>query len=129
MSDAIDLPTAVAQLRQVSAVVVRALDELEREWAPDPVLSTVLFGEAAHALSVDLVHQELLGTLNVIEDVLRNGLPEVRDAVATGFLEALLAESSAGRLDLRPFIPSLGPEAIAFCRAWDQFTGVQTPGL
>ena len=49
--------------------------------------------------------------------------------VATGMLDALLGESSAGRFDMAVLAPFPGPETKAYCRSWDAFTGNTTPGI
>jgi hypothetical protein len=62
----------------------------------------------------------------LLEDVLANGGAADGDAVATGFFEALLNAWDAG-FDLRSVWPALGPDSRAYCRAWNDFTGVETP--
>ncbi|WP_329597310.1 hypothetical protein OIE43_12940 [Streptomyces pseudovenezuelae] len=62
----------------------------------------------------------------LLEDVLANGRDEDRNAVATGFFEALLSAWDRG-FDLRPVWQALGPASRTYCRAWNGFTGVGTP--
>lgn len=64
---------------------------------------------------------------NLIERLLTEGSAEVRDAAATCFLENLTNRSDS--LDPRLYVPLMGPESRNYCRAWDDFTGVKTPGL
>ena len=64
--------------------------------------------------------------LDQIERMLRDGDAEVRDAVATCFLEGLVHRSE---VPTRAYIPHLGPESVKYCRAWDEFTGARTEGL
>lgn len=66
---------------------------------------------------------------DVAERLMVEGDNEVKDAVATCFLENLLNVASAGRIDASKFVDLLGPESRAYCRAWDEFTGVHTEGL
>jgi hypothetical protein len=62
----------------------------------------------------------------LIERLLTEGSDEVKDIVATGFLEGMAHQD-----DLVPelWVPLTGPRARDYLRAWDQFTGVSTPGL
>jgi hypothetical protein len=66
---------------------------------------------------------------NLAETFMIEGDERLQTAIATGFLEALLAESSAGRLDFRRIAPFLGKKSREYARAWDQFCGVETDGL
>lgn len=64
--------------------------------------------------------------LAVVERVLKAGPDKDRDAVATGFLEALLAAWDKG-FDLRAIWSDLGPASRDYCLAWNAFSGVDTP--
>jgi hypothetical protein len=81
----------------------------------------------------DLINQDRLealpGIFDLIEQLMVEGDDEVRTAVATCFLENLLNVSSAGKLEPAKFTHLLGPESRAYCRAWDEFTGVHTNGV
>jgi hypothetical protein len=72
---------------------------------------------------------DLVRVFVLVESLLGDGEETVKDAVATGFLESLLNESAAGRLDFRRIFAVLGQRAIQYCREWDKFTGFSTPGL
>lgn len=67
--------------------------------------------------------------------VLYSKYPEKTDenlldnAVCTCFLENLLNDASAGGISYSRFIPHLGEKSKEYCRAWDEFTGVKSPGL
>jgi hypothetical protein len=63
----------------------------------------------------------------LIERLLTEGTSAVRDAAATCFLENLINRSDS--LDPRLYAPLMGQESRKYCRAWDDFTGVKTPGL
>lgn len=54
---------------------------------------------------------------------------EFDNAVCTCFLENLLNRASRYNELYDRFIPYLGPNSIEFCKAWDKFTGVPSPGL
>jgi hypothetical protein len=62
----------------------------------------------------------------VLDRVLAAGPQDARDAVATGFLEALLNAWDEG-FDLEAAWPGLGPESRKYCVAWNSFTGVDSP--
>ena len=65
----------------------------------------------------------------MVEQVMDEGDPTARDAIATCFLENLINQASAGNIPYSAFVGLLGPRSRAFCKAWDEFTGVPTEGL
>jgi hypothetical protein len=54
---------------------------------------------------------------------------EFANAACVSFLENLINYASSGEIEYTRFIPFLGNESKAFCRSWDAFTGVKSPGL
>jgi hypothetical protein len=64
-----------------------------------------------------------------LEELLVEGDEEVQTAVTTCCLENLLNYCSAGRIQAESFTHLLGPKSRAYCKAWDEFTGVETPGV
>jgi hypothetical protein len=73
--------------------------------------------------------ENLSEIFNLIEQLTVDGDAEVKNAIATCFLENLLNVASTGRVDARKFVNLLGPKSRAYCKAWDEFTGVRTEGL
>lgn len=73
--------------------------------------------------------QKLQMIFDLIEHLMVNGDQDVKNAVATCFLENLLNSVSSGKLSSLTFVPLLGPESRKHCLAWDEFTGVHTDGL
>lgn len=51
------------------------------------------------------------------------------NAICVCFLENLLNNASSEQIEFDRFIPYLGNKSKQFCKAWDQFTGVRSPGL
>lgn len=51
------------------------------------------------------------------------------NAACTCFLENLINTASFGTIEYSRFIPFLGEKSKEYCRAWDEFTGVKSPGL
>ena len=51
------------------------------------------------------------------------------EAACVCFLENLLNWASGGDISYGRFIPYLGEKSKEYCRAWDEFTGVKSPGL
>jgi hypothetical protein len=64
-----------------------------------------------------------------IEELMDQGDNEVQDAIATCCLENLLNYSSGGSIAPESFVHLLGSKSREYCRTWDEFTGVRTPGL
>lgn len=73
--------------------------------------------------------KELKEIFLLIEYFLNEGDRDVQDAVATCFLENLINATSWKTLKPETFLCYLGPESRAYCKAWDEFTGVKTQGL
>ena len=76
-------------------------------------------------------YENTLTVFNTIESLLTgtNADEEVKNAVCTSFLENLLHYYSDGSIPSESFIPFLGPESREYCKSWEEFTGVKTPGL
>jgi hypothetical protein len=101
------------------------------EWLPDAVPPTVGLGALGAALvsagqnvddeSLDRIAACVEGFLAVSDE---NG-----DAVATGFLEAVIHRSHESAATVERIVRHLGERAVAYIRAWDEFTGVETPGI
>ncbi len=51
------------------------------------------------------------------------------NAACTCFLENLLNAAGNHNINYNRFIPYLGPESKKYCKKWDMFTGVRSPGL
>jgi hypothetical protein len=74
--------------------------------------------------------KELEEIFSLVEFFLNEGEFSVKAAAATCFLENLINYTSAGRLmpeKLNFYL--VGKKSIEYCKAWDEFTGVKTPGL
>jgi len=109
-----------------------AYKQLVEEWSPDAPPVTIIFSSLGRSFCSHSSMSSKLALMNicaVIEELMSRGDDAVQDAVATGMLEAMLAESSAGRFDMSTLTPFLGTHTKAYCRAWDEFTGIHTPGL
>jgi hypothetical protein len=107
-------------------------EKLVADWSPDVPPLTIVFSTFGRSLCTNAptsTEAELAETFAAIEDLVTQGNEKVKDAVATGMLEAMLAESSPGKFDMSKIVSFLGPETKAYCRSWDTFTGIKTPGL
>ncbi len=76
-----------------------------------------------------LPQDQLIKIFNYVEILMLEGDQEVQDATATCFLEALQNAISLKKISGRKLFKLLGPESIAYCRAWDEFNGSQTAGF
>jgi len=127
--DLIELSEAFAK---IDPAFQRKADSIFAHWHPDIPPWTQLLGEFGLTISemtqggkFNAVEQALF----LVEKLLTSGSSEVRDSIATGLLEAILAESSAGKLDFQKIVCFMGNKSKDYCRAWDKFTGIKTPGL
>lgn len=64
-----------------------------------------------------------------MEKCLSDGSQDVQDAVATCFLEDIVTAVCEGEAPWQQLIPLLGTKSRDYCKAWDEFSGVRTPGL
>lgn len=81
----------------------------------------------------DFSEEQRLSVFRMAEFLLLNGNDEVKDCVATCFLESICnkisADGSKNGLDAELVVPYLGEKSREYVRAWDEFTGIKTPGL
>lgn len=128
-----DLSEVLFQLESLHPSLRAAAERAREECHPDSVPPTFLAGEIAVGMArsapADFSDDELLTLCEFVERALRDESQEVRNVIATGFLEGLMGEASAGRFDFTRLSAFLGPEARKYCQAWDAFTGTKTPGL
>ena len=122
----------LARLRGLGGEFHESAERLAKEWVPESPPITALMYEfgrvianAARSERVEIVRDSML----LVEQLMKDGDQDLKDAVATGLLECLLAEASAGKLNFAVIVPYLGKHSRAYCRAWDSFTGVKTAGL
>ena len=125
------IDTAVTRFSDLDERFGAALNNIVNDWAPEKPPVTLIMAEFGKVF-VEAAKSNELGVLmlglELVEDCMKDD-QSVRDAVATGLLECLLAESSAQRLDFALIAQHLGAKSKTFCREWDTFTGVKTPGL
>lgn len=100
---------------------------LETEWAPAEPPVTVSMSELGRALaegageyfSVD----EVAEVFRRAEQILTRGVDSERNAVATGFLEAVVATIDKAP-DHRWILDHAGPASREYLEAWDRFCGL-----
>lgn len=51
------------------------------------------------------------------------------NAICTCFLENLINRDSSGSYDFNRILPYLNAKSVEYCKEWDKFTGVRSPGL
>jgi hypothetical protein len=119
-------------LADLTVPTKEVLDRLEQEWSPESPPAIVAAGAVARAFCSSLTAltpSEIASVGECVEMLLTTGDEDTKDAVATGFLEALLSQASRGGIDLQKVVWMLGPESTKYCIAWDKFSGVKTAGL
>lgn len=118
------------KLIEADAAFRAVFDRVKVQSAPDaPPTTVILAFYGRHVAERVGLGADMSPVMDVIEDLMMNGNREVKNAVATGFWEAILAEASAGRFDFKSIASHVGPASRAYCKAWDAFTGVRTEGL
>jgi hypothetical protein len=92
-------------------------------------LLTVLGRYVENELNKTFSTENLKDIFLLIEFFLNEGEPSVQSAASTCFLENLINYTAWGDLKPDQFIHYLGQKSKKFCKKWDEFTGVATPGL
>lgn len=118
-------------LKQQPAFQSRWQSFLDDWGAEEPGLCNNIaeFSEYVINLANEKSTQNFTEIFNLVEQLLVDGDKTVKDAIATCFLENLLNAASNGIIDPQSFVPFLSQESRTYCKAWDEFTGVHTPGL
>lgn len=96
-----------------------------------PIRATPLFTIYSRYIAQRLIAKDLEGmepVFKYIEEALTGQDDDISNAAAVSFLENLLNRTPS---EIAPevLVPLLGPQSRVFCRAWDEWTGVRTPGL
>jgi hypothetical protein len=123
---------SIQRLAALTEPTRNALQTLESEWQPDLPPNTVALGTVARALAAGMEktpRDQIHKLLDFVEKLLTTADSNTKDAVATGFLESLLGEASAGRFDFTLIESLLGDASRNYWHAWDTFTGLRTKGL
>jgi hypothetical protein len=96
----------------------------------NPRSPCAVFSPFSHYIADQLLQRKQTG-LQMVFDFAEQcmlGNEEISTAAATCFLENLI-NITPHQIDPATFIPFLGPESRAYCRAWDEFCGLKTEGL
>ena len=75
------------------------------------------------------IEKELKDIFSLTEFFINEGEDAVKGASSANFLENLINRTSWHTIRPESFIHYLGPKSKKFCKKWDEFTGVATPGL
>ena len=114
-----------------SDILRTELERVREDWVPDnppPTVALGALGTTLISLQSTVTDDELSRIASTVERVLIEGSESAKNAVTTGFLEAVL--SAAGNKTTAPrFLGKLGQHARKYCKDWDQFCCVRTPGL
>lgn len=76
-----------------------------------------------------LDHESLKKISDLIEELICDGDEVVVEATKTCILENILNSTSNDGEAGKKIVRYLGEESKKYCRAWDEFTGVETEGL
>lgn len=124
----IDRADAMTRILQLVPAFQPAWDEYLAYWEHEPpgvCLDFSEFSRFVHDAIVEARALDLPAIFALIEQFLAEGDDDVQAGASTCFLENLQNVGTPPAA----WVPLLGQRSIAFCQAWDAFTGVQTPGL
>ena len=126
--------TTAAPFESIAACHATLRDAASAEieyWLPDAVPPTVGLGALGAALvtAEREINDESLDRIASCVEAFLSANGADADAVATGFLEAISHRSDQSAASVERIVRHLGERAVAYIRAWDRFTGVDTPGV
>ena len=98
------------------------------EGSPGICSDVSCFGDFVEDRILQADEHEIARVFGLIEHLLAFGDENVQTAVATCCLENIL-NVTPSKIPADRFVQFLGPKSREFCRAWDEFAGVRTPGL
>lgn len=96
------------------------------EDVPPLTLRLANLGRAFAERATELTQDQCKQVLALLENVEAHGSEYDSTAVATGFFESLLNAWDSG-FDLKSVWRYVGPECRAYCVAWNDFNGVESP--
>ena len=73
--------------------------------------------------------EELELIFGFTEDLMRDADEDVKDQIATNFLENIVNACGQDPAFDTLFVSLLGPESLAFCKEWNRFSGGGIPAL
>ncbi|MDG4807735.1 hypothetical protein O7634_13340 [Micromonospora sp. WMMD1120] len=115
-----------AEVQRWAPVSDAEVDEPAEAEAPPLLLRLSHLAEVLAERVDDVPEGERRAFFHILDSVLADGGQSERDAVATGFLESLMAAADRG-FDLRRVWHELGTHLRQYCRDWNAFTGIQSP--
>lgn len=115
---------------RISPLFKRAMEDYAEDFG-DLFLPHVAMGWISRSF-VDHMNQlhpeEIKQVFDLVEETLVHGDDASANLVAVSFLECLQNRDGES-FDFSRIAKHLGAESIAFCKWWDEFTGVKTSGL
>jgi hypothetical protein len=73
--------------------------------------------------------EELEQIFAFAEELMREGDEDVKDQIATNFLENLVNSAGQDPAYDALFVSLLGPESLGYCKEWNRFSGGGIPAL
>ena len=126
----IDVENAIERMLQDSQCLGNEwLKELKDFWNPDPPPVQSYFSTVGRmfALQFDnLSHENKKKICLCFDFLLCHGSESVKDAVATGSIEAISHLSDEGKINRNVLWPYLGKASKDYWIAWDEFNGIKT---
>ena len=118
------VPKAVTDLAQGVEALHKTIQELVEEWQPDPPPVNTSMSTIGRAFVEDVnpTSEQVTGVFEQVEVILCDGTESEKDAVATGFLEAVLSAVDRNP-SFRWMLDQAGPAARAYIEEWNRFCG------
>ncbi len=119
-----EVPNAVMKLAQSIEALRSTVEKLVEEWQPDPPPINTSMSAIGRAFieNANPTSEQVAEVFESVEAILRDGTDPEKDAVATGFLEAVVSA-----IDRNPasgwILNQAGPAAKAYIDDWNRFCG------
>ncbi|CAN7258012.1 hypothetical protein LJR235_001080 [Pararhizobium sp. LjRoot235] len=113
----------IEKMKNLLPDTYRIEEELVKEFYPSPpginsLCSSIGWAIAENFESIEDIH----GVFDLIESGMRDGDHDLKDAIATGLIEAIISQTDHHPGTWEKIVPHLGPLSAAYAIDWIKFT-------
>jgi hypothetical protein len=128
MNTGIQAENAIEIMKTTSETLANTHIHLVQDWMPDDPPLTLVFSNMARSLKTIEETSDKVGLASIfhrLEQLMISGSEDVKAAVATGFLEAILDMISSGTLNRDAIFSVIGSESMRYCKAYSAYLGTE----
>ncbi len=113
----------IEKMRELYAHTSAMEEKVKEEFRPHPPGINSLCDRIGRSISENIDSIENAADIfQLIEEGISNGTDELRDAIATGLIEAMISESDGHPGKWDGMFPHLGPQCAVYAKAWITYT-------